>query len=160
MNDDDLDARVRAGLLVRGERLDDLDVAGHLDGVLERSRRAHGARRRWAVALAAAAAVVVVAGTATVLDVGDGVDSTAGPLASGRPSGAYEREVVRGGWRGTWVIALRSGQVLDLAAPRGVSPEEAPTDGTSYRLTEKELVVDAFTNGACNEVREHSHSRG
>lgn len=155
MSPDDLDARVRAGLLSRTEPVDDADVAQALERVLEGSA---AARRRRGAGLLLAAAVLAVGAVAGSVVVLDRPRPEPTPVAPALPSGSFERVVDGGGWRGTWSMTLRPARVLDLVAPRGVSPEHAPTDGTSYRLTETSLTIDAFTNGACNEIPPASYS--
>jgi hypothetical protein len=147
MSPADLDGLLRSELTRNAERLDDLDTRGALVDVLHGSARR---TRRRLVVYAVAAVVVAILSGAVVAALPRQQQAPA-PVTPVQPHGAYERTVASGPWTGDWSITLDDGRVLRLAPPPGVSAEQAPADGASYRLTPETLTVDAFANGACTE---------
>jgi hypothetical protein len=153
MSPADLDGLLRSELTRNTERLDDLDTQAALADVLHGSARRTGRRL---VVYAVAAVVVAILSGAVVAALPR--QQTAAPVAPVQPHGTYERTATSGPWTGDWSITLDDGRVLRLAPPPGVSAEQAPADGASYRLTPETLTVDAFANGVCTEQRPGSYT--
>ncbi|MGN6577544.1 MAG: hypothetical protein ACTHKG_17875 [Nocardioides sp.] len=148
MSPADLDGLLRNELTRNAEPLDDLDTRAALAVVLEGSARRTRRRR---AAYAVAATVVVIASAVGVATLPRD-EASPRPVAPVEPHGGYERTVTAGQWQGDWSISLDDGHVLGVASPPDVPAEEAPTDGASYRVSDRTLTLDAFTNGVCSEL--------
>ena len=137
---DRIDALLRTEL----HRADSLPVDDRYDAVLARS--AQRTRRRRAAG--AAVTLVVLAGIVTTVGTVGLERGTAPPPTADDPGAPLS-----GSWSRTidgvpWTISFDAGAVLRIDAPAGIEG----TDGASYDATASTLRLDAFANGACDNL--------
>jgi hypothetical protein len=142
-----LDARLRSTFEQQSAGVGEIETPSALEAVVNRSAR-RTRRKRISYAVGGALAAAATIGVAVIGP--SGPPGRPEPVTPTRPTGTWERTLTEDGqWSGRWSLTLAAGNVLELTAPVGLSPDEGATDGASYAISDHTLRLDAFSNGAC-----------